>query len=444
VIGPIGAPPTANVQLRTTAGFYVGAWVEFDRGLNKVYGQIKAINGVVITLVTPLAAGALDKQGSAAFTIASVCEFALTVTYQGASEQFRGLTLENLPGHFYKTILNSASTLVRAGDPPATTDPSRFPSGDDGLHIVLAGGQDGTTPDDIDFVGTDGGPGHRSGIQALIDIPSISIVAAPGVTSQTVQQALIDHCERQRYRFAILDPKPKASDFPPDINDIQFQRGLYDTKYAALYYPRVKVTDPLTSLEVVAPPSGHMAGIYARVDNSRGVHKAPANETINGIVDLELVLTKGEQDILNPEPNNINVLREFRTQGRGTRVWGGRCITSLTEWKYVNVRRLFIFLEASIDAGTQWAIFEPNDEKLWARVRQSITNFLITVWRDGALMGQTQEEAFFVKCDRTTMTQDDIDNGRLIVLVGVAPVKPAEFVIIRIGQTAGGSTLQEL
>jgi Phage tail sheath protein FI len=163
---------------------------------------------------------------------------------------------------------------------------------------------------------------------------------------------------------------------------------------------------------------------------------------IRGILGLELTVNKGEQDILNPK--NINVLRDFRADSRGYRVWGARCMTSDAAWKYVPVRRLFIFLEESIDQGTQWVVFEPNDEPLWARVRQSVTNFLTRVWRDGALMGATPEQAFFVKCDLTTMTQDDIDNGRLIMLIGVAPVKPAEFVIIRIGQKAGGASIDEL
>jgi len=431
-----------DVQLRTTAGFYVGAWVEFDRGQHKVTGRVAAINGVIVsfdpsTLAAPLATHSLDPQGAATTTIASVCEFSLTVSYNGVTEQFRSLTLENIPGHFYKSIINNSSGLISIPDTsaPGGTDPNFFPAPDNGLNIALGKGSDGVKPVDQDFVGTDNGPGSRTGIQALIDIPEISIIAAPGVASQVVQQALIDQCELLKYRFAILDPNPKPEDLAPDLNDIQLQRDQYDTKYAAIYYPRLVISDPLTSLDINVPPSGHMAGIYARVDDSRGVQKAPANEVINGILGLEVIVNQAEQDILNPPPNNINVLRDFTHQGRGLRVWGARCITSLDEWKYVNVRRLFIFLEASIDAGTQWAVFEPNDQQLWARVTQSISNFLVTVWRDGALMGATQEQAFFVKCDQTTMTQDDIDNGRLIVLVGVAPVKPAEFVIIRIGQT---------
>jgi Bacteriophage tail sheath protein len=214
------------------------------------------------------------------------------------------------------------------------------------------------------------------------------------------------------------------------IDGIRTFRDPFDTKYAALYYPWVEVRDPSAQKNVSVAPSGHMAGIYARVDIERGVHKAPANEVILSINKISQDVTKREQDLLNP--HNINALRYF--PGRGNRVWGARVVTSDSSWKYVNVRRLFIYVEASVDYGTQWVVFEPNDEPLWARVRQTITNFLTTTWRSGALQGAKPDEAFFVKCDHTTMTQDDIDNGRLICVIGIAPVKPAEFVIFRIQQ----------
>jgi phage tail sheath protein FI len=175
-----------------------------------------------------------------------------------------------------------------------------------------------------------------------------------------------------------------------------------------------------------------VAGIYARSDVQRGVHKAPANEVVLGIRDLQVRLSKGEQDILNPK--HVNCLRDFRELSRGLRVWGARTLSSDPEWKYINVRRLFLFVEKSIERGTQFAVFEPNAEPLWATINRSVSNFLIAVWKSGALEGTKPEEAFFVKVDRTTMTQNDIDNGRLIILVGIAPVRPAEFVIFRISQ----------
>lgn len=278
-------------------------------------------------------------------------------------------------------------------------------------------------------------PNERTGIHALRNIQDISIVAVPGQTTVGVQQALINHCENDRYRFAVLDAHGPDDD---TLADVQAQRQSFDSKYAALYYPWLTIPEPLPAnvaniRQLPIPPSGHMAGLYARVDNTRGVHKAPANEVVRGITGLTRSLNKGEHDILNPYPKNINVIRDFRNNNRGLRAWGARCITSDSDYKYVNVRRLMIFLEASIDRGLQWVVFEPNAEPLWARVRRAITNFLTVVWRNGALEGTTVEQAFFVKCDRTTMTQTDIDNGRLICEIGVAPVKPAEFVIIRIG-----------
>ena len=301
----------------------------------------------------------------------------------------------------------------------------------------LEGGNDSIgTLSDAMYVGDDSEtPEERTGLHSLRNIEDISIVACPGRTSPEVLNALIVHCELMRYRFAVLDGSRPPHD---TLADVQSQRQQFDTKYAALYHPWLLVPDPFpANLARIAdyplPPSGHVVGIYARTDIERGVHKAPANEVVRGITGLQRTLNKGEQDILNPFPVNINVIRDFRTNNRGIRVFGGRVITSDPDWKYVNVRRLLIFIEASIDRGLQWVVFEPNAEPLWARVRRSISNFLTVVWRDGGLEGTKVEEAYFVKCDRTTMTQTDIDNGRLIVLVGVAPVKPAEFVIIRIG-----------
>jgi hypothetical protein len=448
-----GATDDNKIRLKSTAGFYPNAWVEIDRGKTKRYRRVKSVDGTALTVYGPaLSASDVAPELSAPnnVTIFSTCEFKLVVNYDGVTEQFGGLTIKKNPGRYYVELINNGSKFISVPVPTVQppddqTHPFLFPSGDDGVRIMLdTDGSNGSAPNDQDYKGTDLGPGKRTGLKALEDIDQISIIAAPGITSQVVQNALIDQCERLKDRFAILDPKPKNGNVAPDLNDIQNQRRLYDTKYAAIYYPRVLVYDPLTKNNIPVPISGHIAGIYARIDIERGVHKAPANEVIRGITGLELKINKAEQDILNPTPININVLRDFRADGRGYRVWGARCITSDTAWKYVNVRRLFIFIEESLEEGTQWVVFEPNDERLWARVRQSVTNFLTRVWRDGALMGTKPGEAFFVKCDRTTMTQDDIDNGRLIMLIGIAPVKPAEFVIIRIGQWAGGSEVEEL
>jgi phage tail sheath protein FI len=245
------------------------------------------------------------------------------------------------------------------------------------------------------------------------------------VDLSVVTEDVINQCQILKDRFAIVSA-------PQAAGDVQNIIPPQDTSYAAYYYPWIKIYDPMINDQRLIPPTGHIAGIFARTDVERGVHKAPANEVVRGARDMQFPVTKGDQDILNPK--GVNCIRDFRSDGRGIRLWGARTMSSDGQWKYVNVRRLFLFVEESIDEGTQWVVFEPNDEPTWAKVRRSITNFLISVWRSGALMGTTQDEAFFVKCDRTTMTQDDIDNGRLICYIGIAPVKPAEFVIFRISQ----------
>jgi phage tail sheath protein FI len=300
---------------------------------------------------------------------------------------------------------------------------------------ALAGGDDGLLTDAAYLGVDDREPENRTGIFSLRNIDDISIVSAPGQVSQPVQQALIDHCEQMRFRFAVLDgPTPPAD----AIADVQALRQRYDTRYAAIYHPWLTIPDPMPDnlasvAQVPVPPSGHVMGVYARTDIERGVHKAPANEVVRGLTGLRRRLNAAEHDILNPYPSNINVIRDFALEGRGTRIWGARVATSDPDYKYVPVRRLLIFIEKSIQRGLQWVVFEPNAEPLWARVSFSISSFLDVVWRNGALEGTTPAQAFVVVCDRTTMTQADIDNGRLICLVGVAPVKPAEFVIIRIG-----------
>jgi phage tail sheath protein FI len=244
---------------------------------------------------------------------------------------------------------------------------------------------------------------------------------------------LISHAESRRaYRIAVLDlPRDQT---PGQARSL---RGLIDSRYAAVYYPWVVVPNPLARpgredipRELALPPSGFVSGIYARNDVERGVWKAPANEVVRGALRFELDINFAQQEMLNPI--GVNCLRYL--SGRGFRVWGARLASSDPEWKYVNVRRYFNYLESSIDRGTQWAVFEPNGERLWANVRQTISDFLYNEWRNGALLGSKTEEAYFVRCDRSTMTQNDLDNGRLVCLIGVAVIKPAEFVIFRIGQ----------
>lgn len=319
---------------------------------------------------------------------------------------------------------------VRANIPdPDSTERMRS------IDVLLEGGNDGRRPGAAEYEGeADPSRTYKTGLKALEDIEDISIMAAPGATAgllsgyadgNTIVNLLISHAARMRYRIAVLDSGDGMS-----IADVRAQRAKIDSTYAALYYPWVRILDPITRSEIHLPPSGFVCGIYARNDINRAVYKAPANEVVNLAIGFEQLLNKAQQDVLNPE--GVNCFRFF--EGRGFRLWGARTISSDPEWKYVNLRRYFAYLERSIDKGTQWAVFEPNGEALWANIRRTVEDFLLNEWQSGALLGDKPEKAFFVRCDRSTMTQNDLDNGRLICLIGVAPLRPAEFVIFRIGQ----------
>jgi phage tail sheath protein FI len=292
----------------------------------------------------------------------------------------------------------------------------------------LTGGNDGGVPNAASY---------REALDRTEALDDISIVAAPGhselADAAAIRTEVITHVEqRGLYRVAVLDARSGDG-----VNEVRATRGTIDSDRVAMYYPWVTIANPQARpgdasevAELNAPPSGFVCGIYARTDIERGVWKAPANEVVRGALRFERDVSFGENEVLNPL--GINCLRYF--PGRGYRVWGARTASSDPEWKYLSVRRYFHFLEASIERGTQWAVFEPNGPALWANVRETISSFLYNEWVSGALLGDSQKEAYFVRCDRNTMTQNDLDNGRLICLIGVAVVKPAEFVIFRIGQ----------
>jgi uncharacterized protein len=324
------------------------------------------------------------------------------------------------------TQLLTAEVLAGLADPRA----------EHSQRYTLTGGSDGALPELGTYAGEASEVNNvKTGLTAFEDLEEISIIAAPGYSFgyagggrqriNAIQNLLIAHCERMRYRVAVLDAPDQQS-----VGTVGTYRGAIDSTHAALYYPWVRIFDPLSEAELDLPPSGFVAGIYARNDVENGVHKAPANEVVRMAIGFETLLSQGQQEILNPA--GVNCLRFF--EGRGYRVWGARTISSDPEWKYLNVRRYFAYLQRSIERGTQWAVFENNSDPLWANVRRTVEDFLFNEWRNERLMGRKPEEAFFVRCDRTTMTQNDIDNGRMICLIGVAPVRPAEFVIFRIGQ----------
>ncbi|MCB7134945.1 phage tail sheath family protein [Cellulosimicrobium marinum] len=292
-----------------------------------------------------------------------------------------------------------------------------------------------------------GDSADRTGFSGLEAVDDVTIVAVPDLvaaleqgaidleTFQAVQLAMIAHCELMGDRMAILDPPPGLN--AQQVKEWRTDGAGYDSKYAALYWPYVKIFDPLSGTNLFVPPSGHMAGLWARNDGERGVHKAPANEVVRGAITLATTITRAENDLLNPV--GVNCIRAF--PGRGVRAWGARTLSSDPAWRYINVRRLFNYLEESILVGTQWVVFEPNDPALWARIRRTIASFLVNEWRKGALFGLTPEEAFFVKCDEETNPAEGIDAGQVVCQVGIAPVKPAEFVIFQLSQFSGGTSL---
>lgn len=368
----------------------------------------------------------------------STCEFSMKVCYEDMVEDYHNLSLNIEASNFVEkeTAKSNLVTITYVGQEEEGMK-SPFERLLEGRGDVEWAGFSGGSNGNVlgmradDFIGADTGAGKRTGIQAFIDNDTVSIMAVPGVTDPKVQLSLIAHCENLASRFAVLDIPRDAK----KIQDILNHRNIIDSTYAAFYHPWLTVFSPLDKKNIQIPPSGSVTGIYARTDNTRGVHKAPANEVVSSCTGLDVQFNREEHDILNSA--GVNLIRSI--PGQGIRVWGARTAGSDSSWKYVNMRRLFIFIEESIKESTNWVVFEPNDEFLWSRVQRTIEVFLTNLWRNGALAGTSPEEAFFVNIGRSTMTQDDIDNGRLIGLVGAAPVKPAEFVIFRLNQKTAES-----
>ncbi|MER6474760.1 phage tail sheath family protein [Streptomyces filamentosus] len=339
------------------------------------------------------------------------------------------------------TRVNAASALVEITEPGTGAAPAR----PEAQTVTLAPAPPAPAGGPLTPEVYVGDADRRSGLGGLEAVEDVTTVAVPDLMSAyerglldldgvlAVQQGLIAHCELMGDRVAVLDPPPGLS--PQEVAVWRSERAGYDSKYAALYYPWIDVADPSTGRVSPVPPSGHVAGIWARNDDQRGVHKAPANEVVRGAVSLRTQLTKGEHDRLNPI--GVNCIRAF--PGRGIRVWGARTLASDPAWRYLNVRRLFNYLEESILAGTQWVVFEPNDDALWARIRRTVSAFLVNEWRKGALFGLTPDEAFYVKCDRETNPPESVDSGHVVCEIGVAPVRPAEFVVFRLSQLTSGT-----
>lgn len=413
------------------SGFAPGDIVTFTDGTQRVLNTVKKSQDNIVEFETEFADDIVDASPVPQKLIVT-CDVTVEVRYGSSAETYDNCSLnEASPNFIASRMARSELVKVTYGGvkAEAAAEPYDTLAGEAAeLVLPLSGGSNGdvTAVDAGVFLGEDNGPGKRTGICAFVDNGVCSLMAVPGVCDPVVQLGLIAHCEKLTSRFAVLDIPREIK----KVTEMTTHRDMFDTSYAAAYHPWLEVYDPLEKRNIFLPPSGPVLGIFARSDNTRGVHKAPANEGVRGCVGLDCQYNKAEQDMLNPI--GINLIRAFT--GQGIRVWGARTLSSNPLWKYINIRRLFIFVEESIRANMSWAVFEPNSETLWSSITRTLNSFLGGVWLSGALAGTSEGEAFYVTCDRTTMTQDDIDNGRLICQIGIAPVKPAEFVIFRITQ----------
>lgn len=412
-------------EAKSISGFMEGDYVT----VGTEYNRIVTIFDNTVTFESEFVTEVVDKE-LVPGTVVYLVETDVQVRYNEESEVYTGLSF-NMASRDYIARKLDKSTLisVTVAPMPTVSNPVEavLGEGKESGSISLSEGKDGTLEkvNAGTYIGEDRGPGKRTGIKAFSENNLISMLAVPGITMPDVLVSLVAHCENTASRFAVID-------MPKDVSNTKEMieyREMIDSTYAAMYHPWVQNYDRSTQKAEYFPPSGSVMGIYARTDITRGVHKAPANETVM-CSGLNINFSKGEQDILNPA--GVNLIRSM--PGQGIRVWGARTASSNSAFKYVNVRRLFIYVEESIKANTNWVVFEPNDVSLWTRVSITISSFLNTLWRSGMLSGSSPEESYFVEIGNSTMTQDDISNGRLICNIGIAPSRPAEFVIFRVTQ----------
>jgi len=423
---------TTIYTAKNASAFSVGDVVALcDSGKILGYNRVSKVQGNSICFENELEGDLIDKNLIPKKTV-ETCEVTLEISCDDVYESYENVSLNIASSDYIGNVLSKSALVdVKVNEIEDICPPMLAIAGDAAAESAvfgLAGGADGDCKkaDDAIFIGGGDAPGKRTGLAAFEEITNVSIMAIPGITSPAVQLALVAHCSLLASRFAVLD-MPFEMTKPQDLLK---HREIVDSDYCAMYHPWLQVYDLGAKKPAYIPPSGAVMGIYARNDQTRGVHKAPANEVVNNCLGLSCMYNKGEQDLLNPA--GVNLIRAL--PGQGIRVWGGRTCSSNSLWKYVNVRRLFIFLEETIKSQTNWAVFEPNDEVLWLRVQRTITSFLRDMYRSGALVGSSEDEAFFVNIGHDTMTQSDILNGRLICVIGVAPSRPAEFVIFRITQ----------
>jgi uncharacterized protein len=429
-------PGQRTIRLAGTTGIEPGTSMSITQGATTEAGVVQAVERAnnFITLTQGLTNTYTMAAGDAAVNLQTL-EFTLIVTTPNTvfgvlpedigPKRFENLSMDPRHSRYFAKLVSSSSVDITLADPPSpTAQPNNRPA------VLAASALTGGQDDDITQIQASH---YRQAIDALEKVDDVNVLCVPDRTDQEIQAYMITHCEKMQDRFAILDPQPNAT-----LSGIVTQRTQVgsDNGYAALYYPWVVIANPVASGRIKVPPSGHIAGVYARTDNSRGVHKAPANEPMRGVLDLERVLTDDEQGPLNEQ--GIDVLRAF--SGRGIVIWGARTIapSDRTQWRYINVRRLLLFIEESIQEGTQFAVFEPNDLALWGKVKRQVTEFLTRVWRDGALFGATPDQAFQVRVDEELNPPEVRALGQLVIEVVVFPVTPAEFVVFRVIQKPGG------
>lgn len=426
-------PGQTMVRIVDTAGIEPGTYISVSQGATSESGVVQAVERTnrFVTLSQGLSNTYTMAASDAAVNLQTL-EFTLIVTTPGSgAENFTDLSMDPRHSRYFAKVVDSASVQVTLADPPTPTlPPNNRPA------VLAATALSGGQEDDISQIDA---THYRRAIDALEREDEVNILCVPDRTDQEIQQYMIDHCQKMQDRFAILDPQPRAT---PSNGIVTQREGVAsDNGYAALYYPWIEIANPVASGRVMVPPSGHIAGLYARVDNNRGVHKAPANERLRGALALERTLTDDEQGPLNEQ--GVNVLRSF--PGRGVVVWGARTIAprDRTQWRYLNVRRLLLFIEESIQEGTQFAVFEPNNQALWETVKRQVTEFLTRVWRDGALFGTAPDQAFRVRVDEELNPASTRALGQLVIEVILYPVTPAEYIVFRIVQEPGGPSVEE-
>lgn len=417
---------------KTVDGFQEGDLIQFGNEINR----IQKIYDRTITFEEELEGEIVDSR-AVPEVFGLLMEVDLQIRCNNQTETYTGLNFHSAsPNYIEARTFKSALVKLGVELPEKLCSPVEAVFGEgirEGM-FSLEQGSDGSISrvDAGTFIGMDEGPGQRSGIQAFLESKNVSMLAVPGITMPEVVVALVSHCENTKNKFAVLDMPAEMT----NTKELIEYRGMIDSTYAAMYHPWIQVYDRAANKPAFVPPSGAVMGVYSRTDVTRGVHKAPANETV-ACTGLSVGYTEAEQNILNPE--GINLIRSI--PGQGIKIWGARTAGSNSAFQYVNIRRLFIFVEESIKANTNWVVFEPNDATLWSRVQMTVASFLDNLWRSGMLAGSSPAEGYFVEIGAATMTEDDIKGGRLICNIGIAPSRPAEFVIFRVTQhtsEAGG------